>query len=389
VASLTAWGHAQTASEGTSGEYTIRFRQSDGRDSRHAVEVDGLSEADLASLSAARWGQREWNTLLAVYVAGQGGEGEHRPAMLGSYGVDGNTLRFTPRFALEAGVRYRAVFHPARLPRAAEREAARRAVVAEFALPVAPAGPGTVVERVYPSADRLPENQLKFYIHFSGPMSGGEAYRHIHLLNASGQADDAAFLELGEELWDPTGTRFTLFIDPGRIKRGLKPREDLGPVLEGGNSYTLRVGREWPDASGNPLERPYEKKFQVGPPDDEPLDVTLWKLAPPGAGTRKPLVVRFPEPLDHAMLGRVLVVADSAGERVAGDVAVEANETRWRFTPESPWRPGAYRLVVDTALEDLAGNSIGRPFEVDVFRNVERRVKAETVSIPFEVRAGE
>ena len=48
---------------------------------------------------------------------------------------------------------------------------------------------------------------------------------------------DAPFLELDEELWSPDGTRFTLVFDPGRIKRGLKPREEAGPILEAGKSY--------------------------------------------------------------------------------------------------------------------------------------------------------
>ncbi len=70
--------------------------------------------------------------------------------------------------------------------------------------------------RIYPSAGRLARrNQLKFYIHFSAPMSRGEAYRRIHLLDAEGQVLEAVFLELGEELWDPPMQRFTLLCDPG------------------------------------------------------------------------------------------------------------------------------------------------------------------------------
>ena len=45
----------------------------------------------------------------------------------------------------------------------------------------------------------------------------------------------------------------------------------------------------------------------------------------------------------------------------------------------SIWRAGPHLLLVDRALEDLAGNSVGRPFEVDVFGPVERRVTAEVV----------
>src|SRR5205823_5383949 len=110
-----------------------------------------------------------------------------------------------------------------------------------FDFTVKPAGPPAAVAQVYPTADELPENLLKFYLHFTGPMRRGEAYDHLRLLDAQGKVVERSFLELGEELWDGSGRRFTLVIDPGRIKRGLKPREDLGPVLEAGKSYTLVI----------------------------------------------------------------------------------------------------------------------------------------------------
>ena len=48
--------------------------------------------------------------------------------------------------------------------------------------------PTTVVAQVYPTANHLPENLLKFYLHFSAPMSQGDCYRHIKLLDAKGKA---------------------------------------------------------------------------------------------------------------------------------------------------------------------------------------------------------
>ncbi len=71
-------------------------------------------------------------------------------------------------------------------------------------------------------------------------MSRGEAYRRIHLLDADGKPIERAFLELGEELWDPDGKRFTLFIDPGRIKRGLKPRKGRRPRAGAGQDVHAR-----------------------------------------------------------------------------------------------------------------------------------------------------
>ena len=51
----------------------------------------------------------------------------------------------------------------------------------------------------------------------------------------------------------------------------------------------------------------------------------------------------------------------------------------------NPGASGDYSLVVGTTLEDLAGNRIGRLFEVDVFERVEERITTTTVSLPFQV----
>ncbi|MCX7667077.1 MAG: hypothetical protein N2112_16210, partial [Gemmataceae bacterium] len=112
-----------------------------------------------------------------------------------------------------------------------------------------PATPPTHVVQVYPTSEMVPENLLKFYLEFSGPMKRGEVYKHVKILDAKGKPVVLPFLELDEELWDVTGTRLTLFIDPGRIKRGLKPREEDGPVLEAGERYTLEISTNWKDGN--------------------------------------------------------------------------------------------------------------------------------------------
>lgn len=386
----------QPSLEAPSSQYVIELQRSADGDPEPFFEVVGLTESQFDRLADVDWQPADWNSLLAVYVAGQGSAQEDHPAMLGAYRIEARGLRFHPRFPLTAGLRYRAVFNPDRLPnrsgseqrepdRAGENRKSQPAVLAEFEMPAPAMRRTTVVEHVYPSTNRLPENQLKFYLHFSAPMSRGEAYDRVHLLNGSGEKVDGAFLELGEELWDPEGKRFTLLIDPGRIKRGLKPREDLGPVLEQGNPYTLIVEGDWLDANGNPLTDAYRKEFHVEAPDEEPIDVAAWTIKPAPAGTQKPLTVSFPGPLDHALLERLLTVTDAGGRGVAGAIRVEDGETTWRFTPDLPWKAGRYEIVVETILEDLAGNSIGRPFEVDVFREVQRTVESETVAIPFDV----
>jgi hypothetical protein len=42
--------------------------------------------------------------------------------------------------------------------------------------------------------------------------------------------------------------------------------------------------------------------------------------------------------------------------------------------------------VVETSIEDVAGNNIGKPFEVDLFEGVQRRFSNSTVSLAFKVK---
>ncbi len=257
--------------------------------------------------------------------------------------------------------------------------------MAEFVLPKKPATATTRVTAVYPTRDTVPENLLKFYLHLSGPMSRGLAYEHIHLRDETGKDVAFAFVEVAGELWDPRGERLTLLFDPGRLKTGLKPREEFGPILRQGGTYTLVVDRGWLDAQGQPLEAGFQKHFQVGPHDEQQPDPVAWKIQVPNSGTRLPLAITFPEPLDHAMLGRVFSIRDDQGHAVPGNVAIAADETVWRFTPDGLWRAGPYHITVDKDLEDLAGNSVGRPFEVDVFEKIDKNPVAETVAIPFRI----
>lgn len=346
------------------------------------IEVSGISRDELAALADLPKDDPAWQARLAVYaLADRKASFEGRPAMAGHYSLEGGRLRFTPRYPLEPGVIYRAVY---RSVNSAVGDASPVAT-ADFEIAAPRDAVPTRLAAIYPSANRLPENQLKFYLHFSAPMARGEAYEHVRLLDAKGRPIELPFLELGEELWDREGKRFTLFFDPGRIKRGLKPREELGPAIEEGRSYTLVVNAAWHDAAGRPLAAEVRKRFDVSPPDDTPPDAAQWKLAAPAAGGRKPLVVEFSEPLDHALLGRLLRV-ERGGDPVAGEIAIDRQESRWRFAPRDAWRAGSYNLVAGKELEDLAGNSLARPFEVDELKPITKEVASEFVTVPFEVK---
>lgn len=385
-------------------QYTIRWLNDPGAP---AVEVGGIPRDALEALAAAAPEASTWHPLFPVYAEQPplpGAPPFRPPPMAGTWKVTAGKLRFEPRFPFVPGVTYRAEFWPDRLPRPLGGDAILRLpdpsapapasdpVVAFFELPRGKNTPVTTVAQIYPSADVLPENQLKFYVHFSGPMSRGGIYDHVQLREASGGVVELPFLELDEELWDPEMTRLTLLIDPGRIKRGVKPLEDMGPVFEEGKSYTLSIKPTWRDAAGRPLRTAYEKTFRIGPADRTPPDPRRWRIQyVPPAGTEGPLIVLFDEPMDRPLALRLISVTriDAAGAApvtLVGEGYIDSQERRWLFQPIGPWRGGAHQLVVRTTIEDLAGNNIGKTFDVELAAGGPRQLAAPVVVVPFNVK---
>ena len=358
---------------------------------RFFIKVASIPAAHLKTIRK-QFDRIKWSEIFRVYVANSQTPTQPDKPLWGNYLLDDDGVRFLPRFPLRRSLTYRVEFDLTPLlsrGNLAYDDSMMEALVADLKLPAAPTPPRTTLTGIYPSAEVLPENLLKFYLEFSGPMSRGEAYEHITLLDGRGEAIELPFLELDEELWDPSATRLTLFIDPGRIKRGLKPHEEIGPSLLEGGEYQLVINPNWRDAHRKELVNPIRKHFSVGPPDYTPIDPNTWKISTPPAGTTTPLVVTFSQPLDYGLLQRVLQIEDQDGEPLEGSTRVDKNESQWSFTPAAEWKPGEWALVVDRVLEDLAGNSVGRAFDVEVVEITDRydsRRRGRPVKLTFQIR---
>ena len=349
------------------------------------VEAVDLPAAVLGHLG--RLTDDDWRAIFPVYTGSQLPTDAGKPPVAGTWVLEDRVVKFRPRFPLVAGLDYVARLDVGRLVSLATgRESRRAPVVASFSLPPVAREPTTLVSQVYPTADRLPENLLRFYIHFSAPMGRGEAYEHIRLLDTEGRRVDGVFLEIREELWDPGMRRLTVFFDPGRIKRGLRPHLEVGTPLSAGAGYRLLVDPHWRDAAGQPLAAGFEKAFTVHAADRESPDPADWQIVAPTAGGRQALEIRFPEPLDHGLLRRVVQVRDAKGERLAGEVEITDQERLFRFTPHQPWPAAEYAIQVETVLEDLAGNNLKKVFDLDLAAPPRPATEdRETISLPFTV----
>jgi len=227
---------------------------------------------------------------------------------------------------------------------------------------------------IYPTTSKLPANHLKFYLHFSQPMQQGVFLEHCRLLDAQGKELPGVFRET--ELWNESGDRLTLWFHPGRQKTGVNLNDEFGPVLLPGKQYRLVISENWSSMEGKPLGKDVEKPFTAVERITEQLDTKTWRITAPRPGGRDALQVEFPAALDHSLLNHCLHLRDSQGQAVAGTPSIGKEEKSWQFVPQSPWSAGKYQLEAESILEDLAGNSLARPFEVDITAEPPRQTGA-------------
>jgi hypothetical protein len=293
------------------------------------------------------------------------------PSMFGKYARTGNELTFTPRFPLSAGATYRASL-----------KVGDKTASLDYRVPMPAAKAPPRVVKIYPTADVLPANHLRFYIYFDRPMRGGKGlFQHLAILDDEGKEIAAPWLE--DEIWDEENNCLILYIHPGRIKWGVGHRQSMGPVLHEKQSYALVVRGEWTDLEGNKIGKDTIKKFRTTGEDRVRIELSDWKLTAPKAGTRDAVTLTIPKSIDYRSLQTGLTVSNAKGEVLAGKVAVGKGETNWRFTPKQPWQAGRYKVSVSPDLEDVAGNSPARPFDMDLLTP---KRPAQKLQFEFEPR---
>lgn len=229
-----------------------------------------------------------------------------------------------------------------------------------------------------PASVAIPANTLKLYLDFSEPMEQGVSLEHLALQRRNGQEVAGAFRET--ELWSPDGKRLTVMLHPGRQKTGVNLNVDEGPVLIEGEHYRLVVSGQWRSTSGVSLGKQVSFALEPIAADHEQPDPARWQVHPPKTGTTAPLVVITNELFEPQIFQRALQVPGIPGKAEAE--VIDLKRIEWRFTPEKPWKPGEHQVTIDPELEDMAGNTTRKPFEVDLSS---AKPQARASSITFRV----
>ncbi len=343
----------------------LEFQGDPVRPAFGTVLVTGLDAGALAALAQRSPDAATWGALLPVFTGEKPPEDKTTPPIQGAWSIEPVVIRFTPRFPLATGLTFQARFDGALFGALTGGTGPSvPALGLVFSMPDPEVEPSTHVEAVHPSAELVPENLLRLYVHFSAPMRDQPVAGMVRLYDDQGAPVDLTFVEVPGGLWDPDHRRLTLLFHPGRIKRGVGPHETMGPPLRQGMNYRLEVSAGLLDAQGFPMRESFTASYRVGAADRISPDPTAWRLTLP-SDARSPVSLDLPEPMDCALMLRLVGVQDEQGAFVRGEATLSSGETRWIFTPAEPWRPGPYAVVIDPALEDLAGNTPLRLFDAE------------------------
>jgi hypothetical protein len=330
------------------------------------VIVKNLGQDDLIKLSEE--GKVYQQSVLSIFTGAS--PASDVPPVLGSYSTHAGILIFKPRFPPVPGKSY--------LVRV---NLGNQSIEKVFNIPDIDF-PKTQVRQIFPAMDTLPSNLLRFYIYFSQPMGLEDPYQHISILDQENEMVKEPFVEVREGLWDPERKRLTLFIHPGRIKRGVGPHNALGPVFERGKTYSLVIDSNWRDSNGQAIENTQPKTFYVGPAIREKLQISSINTDHIRNGTHSAVKIKFDAPVDHSLAKRMIQVYDSNRNPVEGSISQNGNEIF--FNTINTWNSDNYIVLINRKLEDISGNTLYYIFDTELNQGSMSK-SGEDLSIEFSI----
>ncbi len=332
----------------------------------------------------------EIKKIFRIYVGDELPDDKSIPSIAGGYEIQEGHVVFRPRFDPPPGITYTAVFD---LIQAYQLSGTKMSVdlptfVQEtFVVPKLGPLSGEAIAAIYPTSDTVPANWLRLYVYFEQSMGLDNPHDHVWLQDEGGQVISTPFVEITEGLWNARRTRLTLFFHPGRVKRGVGPNMTMGTVLQPGKNYQLTFDPEWKDALGRAIKSRKTKVFFVEAADRKTITPGRWIITLPQSGTSDVLQVLWPEPLDHALVKRMIRVIYNEKE-IEAIPELSDQERQLNLRPTSTWQSGKYFIEVDPLLEDLAGNTAFHLFDTATKEGYDPAHKepAGSIRIPFVIK---
>lgn len=276
--------------------------------------------------------------------------------LIGNYHIDNTVLRFTPQHNLGYGLEFEVQHYK-------DKDTLRK----RFIIPPSaePEVPLAEVIKFFPAADKIPANILTFYISFSQSMADDiSAHQYIRILNSKGEEKPLAWRQ--RSYWLNDNKILVMMIHPGRVKRGIDYKPELGEIFTVGMEYSLVVTTMIKDRFQRPLSKEYSKKFTVIDKDREIPAINFSSLSSPLANTLDPLQITFSEGMDYGSVTqrmKIFNVADSA--LVEGEFVFTDHDSVWKFIPKQSWKKKTeYEILFDKKISDFAGNCLHRLFEI-------------------------
>jgi len=274
-------------------------------------------------------------------------ETENANAILGEVITNDTILRFIPLVPLGLHQDYTVIYNNH---------------ITHFSLDLPKSYELQTITDIYPSSKKLPSNVLKWYIKFANPINETNVYNHIRILNQDGDTLSRTFLNIENALVNTDGRLLTLWIEPGRQKRGLIPNQQLGSVFQPGKSYKLIVLKTLKDKQGVSMSNDFIHSFQITEDDRKKPDIKLWEIVSPETSTND-LIMHSNEPLDYGSVLGSIIILDADNKEVFGNWKFTNNEKTLIFKPTDIWSKGKYRIFFNTRIEDLAGNNLKQLFD--------------------------
>jgi hypothetical protein len=185
----------------------------------------------------------------------------------------------------------------------------------------------------------------------------------VRLLNSAGLPVENLFVDFPEGLWDTNANTLTVLMHPGRIKHGLKSSQQLGLALQAHSYYTLQIAPHvFTQGMATETWRSIHR-FNIGHAVNTAINPNAWTISVPLAFTNEPLKVGFDRALDRLSIETSFLVQSEHGQTIECSLTVGHNEKLVTLTPNKPWLPGNYQLLIHPEIEDAAGNRIGDAFE--------------------------